>query len=71
MAPPSGCHFHTRCAHAVALCSQSAPPLAADGDGHAVACHRWREITPPAPLRSAALATDHGRLARLQSAFVN
>ena len=69
MAPPPGCHFHTRCAHAVALCSQTAPPLQADGDGHAVACHRWREITPPAPLRNAAAATDHGRLARLQSAF--
>jgi hypothetical protein len=36
-----------------------------------VACHRWREIAPPAPLRSAAPATDHGRLARLQSAFVH
>jgi peptide/nickel transport system ATP-binding protein len=36
--PPSGCRFHTRCAHAEVCCAAAEPPLAADGDHHA-ACH--------------------------------
>src|SRR5215208_6397377 len=36
--PPSGCHFHPRCAHAMPRCSQQAPPLALVGD-RLVACH--------------------------------
>ncbi len=67
MAPPAGCHFHTRCEHAVALCTHTAPTLADDA-GHAVACHRWREITPPRSLRASAPVND--RLTRLQSAFL-
>jgi len=66
MAPPSGCHFHTRCVHAEPRCAQSAPALI-DNDDHAVACHRWNEITAPPSLRAAASANP--RLARLQSAF--
>jgi oligopeptide/dipeptide ABC transporter ATP-binding protein len=77
IAPPPGCHFHTRCAHAEPRCSQSAPALVADA-GHAVACHRWREIgaadrsgarvsSPSDPARQARA----WRLARLQSAFVS
>jgi len=71
MAPPPGCHFNTRCAHAVDHCRQVSPPLDDDA-GHAVACHRWREIAPPATLRprSAVPSTADARLARLQSAFV-
>jgi peptide/nickel transport system ATP-binding protein len=37
--PPSGCRFHTRCAHAEAVCSQSAPGLGLHTPGHAVACY--------------------------------
>jgi oligopeptide/dipeptide ABC transporter ATP-binding protein len=37
--PPSGCHFHPRCAYATELCRQSAPELQDIGNGHAVACH--------------------------------
>jgi oligopeptide transport system ATP-binding protein len=72
LAPPPGCHFHTRCAFAVEHCTRVAPPLLDDGAGHATACHRWREIVPPGVLRdaSARSATDV-RLARLQSAFVH
>ena len=66
MAPPPGCHFHTRCEHALARCVQSAPALTDDA-GHAVACHRWREITPPLSLHRH--APENARLARLQSAF--
>jgi len=68
VAPPPGCHFHTRCEHALAHCAQVVPTLDDDG-GHAVACHRWREIAPPASLRSAASSAPNARLARLQAAF--
>jgi len=67
-APPSGCRFRTRCPHARALCSQETPPLAAD-DGHAVACHFWREIAPPAPLPGTAHTPRNARLEALQAAF--
>jgi oligopeptide/dipeptide ABC transporter ATP-binding protein len=43
-APPPGCRFHTRCPHAIALCRATAPPLAAIGPGHVVACHRASEF---------------------------
>jgi oligopeptide/dipeptide ABC transporter ATP-binding protein len=68
MTPPPGCHFHTRCIHAQPLCLQSSPPLADDA-GHAVACHRWREIEQPVALPHAARHAGTARLARLQSAF--
>jgi peptide/nickel transport system ATP-binding protein/oligopeptide transport system ATP-binding protein len=37
--PPSGCHFHTRCPKAVALCRQARPLLHDIRAGHSVACH--------------------------------
>ncbi len=40
--PPSGCRFHTRCAHARSLCKTDSPAL--DGEGHQTACHFWKEI---------------------------
>ncbi len=68
--PPPGCHFHTRCVHARALCSQRAP-LLEDAGGTQVACHFWREIPPSAVLpERAARTSDQLRLERLQSAFV-
>ena len=69
--PPAGCHFHTRCVHARALCSQRAPGLEEAG-GRAVACHFWREIPIPAslPEPAAAITPTRTRLERLQSAFV-
>ena len=69
LAPPPGCHFHTRCAHATELCMHSAPPLVDEGAGHAVACHHWRRIVPPARPAQSTRAND--RLARLQAAFVH
>ena len=56
IAPPSGCHFHTRCLHARPVCRERYPPLERDGDGHAVACHFWREIAPPAASAGGAAA---------------
>lgn len=36
--PPSGCHFHPRCPHAMAICRQERPPPKAISDAHASAC---------------------------------
>lgn len=46
VSPPSGCRFHTRCPHAIALCSEKEPQLSAAEDGERlVACHRYKEIS--------------------------
>lgn len=37
--PPSGCHFHPRCPHAMDRCRNERPTLSAIGDGHLSACH--------------------------------
>ena len=67
LAPPPGCRFHTRCPFAEDRCREEEPGLADAGDGHATACHFWRELPPFEPLVDAN-ATD-GRLARLQAFF--
>ncbi|OYX42661.1 MAG: peptide ABC transporter ATP-binding protein [Rhodobacterales bacterium 32-67-9] len=41
---PPGCKFHTRCPHAIDRCKAEEPVLEHPGDGHEVACHRWREL---------------------------
>ncbi len=67
--PPAGCHFHTRCAHAQARCSEQAPELVT-ASGHSVACHFWREIDAPVLFQDARTETPQSRrLAALQSAF--
>jgi oligopeptide/dipeptide ABC transporter ATP-binding protein len=47
-APPSatGCRYASRCPHAITRCRDTQPALAPIGGGHAVACHRWRELAP-------------------------
>jgi peptide/nickel transport system ATP-binding protein len=37
--PPSGCHFHPRCPHAMAVCRELAPALREIAPGHRSACH--------------------------------
>ncbi len=39
IAPPSGCHFHPRCPHAMPRCSVEVPVLKNVGGQHASACH--------------------------------
>jgi oligopeptide/dipeptide ABC transporter ATP-binding protein len=38
-APPSGCHFHTRCPHAQPRCKVAPPSLRELAPGHFAACH--------------------------------
>lgn len=42
--PPSGCHFHPRCPHAVELCRTQAPAWQEILPAHFVACHRAHEL---------------------------
>ena len=65
--PPSGCTFHPRCPYAAEICKTTAPALEQE-DGHAVSCHRWREITPASRAVPAA-TTGNSALERLQQAF--
>ncbi|HUL18680.1 MAG TPA: ABC transporter ATP-binding protein, partial [Steroidobacteraceae bacterium] len=45
-APPEGCPYRGRCEYARGGCA--APlPWEALAPGHALACHRWRELPPP------------------------
>jgi oligopeptide/dipeptide ABC transporter ATP-binding protein len=43
-APPSGCRFAARCAHATDQCREAEPPLTGDG-GHLFAC--WHPVDGP------------------------
>ncbi|BCH20545.1 ABC transporter ATP-binding protein [Mesorhizobium sp. L-8-3] len=46
LAPPSGCHFRTRCAHATARCTDEVPALR-DIGGQSVACHHAEALLSP------------------------
>ena len=37
--PPSGCRFHPRCPHAMAVCQEAFPEMAEMGKNHLVACY--------------------------------
>jgi peptide/nickel transport system ATP-binding protein len=39
MNPPSGCHFHPRCPHAMPICREVAPALVEIAPRHVSACH--------------------------------
>jgi len=39
LAPPTGCHFHPRCPHAMPRCREEAPRLKEIASGHVAACH--------------------------------
>ncbi len=38
-APPTGCHFHPRCPHAMDICREAYPPETPVGEGRTVRCH--------------------------------
>lgn len=38
--PPSGCHFHPRCAHVMPVCKSEEPALKEIAPDHFLACHR-------------------------------
>jgi len=44
--PPGGCHFHTRCRYAKAICTNTPPELKSHGNNHVVSCHFAGELTP-------------------------
>ena len=67
--PPPGCHLHTRCIHAQAICSRIAPVLEGDAT-HAVACHFPLSASPAAAMMARAVEPARLRLQRLQSAFL-
>lgn len=39
LAPPSGCHFHPRCPHAMERCLRDRPAMQEVAPGHMAACH--------------------------------
>lgn len=43
--PPSGCHFHPRCAYKTERCEKEVPVLRAIGDNHMAACHYADQLT--------------------------
>ena len=68
LAPPTGCRFHTRCAHAQPRCSQEEPALRSAGDGQQVACHFFEQLPPPPDLGIAGGMAD-GKLAERLALF--
>ncbi|MET0773805.1 MAG: ABC transporter ATP-binding protein [Candidatus Limnocylindrales bacterium] len=48
-APVTGCRFHPRCDHAMAICVTDVPAIRSFGEDHAVACHA---VTEAGRLRS-------------------
>jgi peptide/nickel transport system ATP-binding protein len=47
LAPPTGCRFHPRCPHAMAICSVTEPPPARVAPGHVSSC--WLHSPEPGP----------------------
>ena len=65
IAPPSGCRFHTRCAHAVPACSATMPELT--GETHRAACFLAETLPPATPFHEN--TTGGARLTRLAARF--
>ena len=44
--PPTGCHFHPRCPHAIETCTREQPELRKTVGGRLVACHLVESTSP-------------------------
>ena len=69
VAPPAGCHLHPRCLHVQDICRTKSPDLVHEGDGHATACHRWRDIVSSPSLAPVPEPVFSPSLRRLFQAF--
>ena len=68
LAPPPGCHLHTRCPYAAEVCKGARPALLDDA-GHATACHFWPELPHEAVVPEEGVASP--RLEKLFAAFTD
>ncbi len=68
LAPPAGCHLHTRCPHAQDICGRERPALEAP-DGHLAACHFWRDLGDASDLLPREVAPDP-KLEKLFAAYL-
>jgi oligopeptide/dipeptide ABC transporter ATP-binding protein len=66
--PPPGCHLNPRCPHTADICRRERPILASQADGHAAACHLWRQL-PAAGALLPGEAVPSATLQRLIAAF--
>jgi len=57
IAPPSGCRFHPRCPHAMAVCADAVPPGFDVAAGHVSAC--WLQADDLSAAQAAPIA-PHG-----------
>ncbi len=69
--PPSGCRFHPRCPHAMAICAQQDPPQFSVGDARWAACWLFEDAASaqpgpasqatsvPPPVEPVSRATNH------------
>jgi peptide/nickel transport system ATP-binding protein len=54
VSPPSGCRFHPRCPHAMAVCREQRPPSVTVSPGHAAAC--WLHASDLSPAQAKPLS---------------
>ncbi|MBV8349133.1 MAG: ABC transporter ATP-binding protein, partial [Mycolicibacterium sp.] len=57
--PPSGCRFHPRCPHAMAICAERLPPAFEVAAGQESAC--WLHASDSGPVPEPPHITDHGQ----------
>jgi peptide/nickel transport system ATP-binding protein len=60
VAPPSGCRFHPRCPHAMAICADTSPPGFEVAPGHVSACWLHATDLDAAQARTVSPTTPHG-----------
>src|SRR6201992_2747251 len=54
VSPPSGCRFHPRCPHAMAVCREQRPPSMTVASGHTAAC--WLHASDLSPAQAKPLS---------------